>query len=272
MPLRITYEPTSQLPLDFTGIIPDWTRDKSRSEIERLQLLRGRQQVALGDICGVDGDPSDGRIELKGDFSSVHGIGTRMGSGEILIRGNAGTYLGFAMRGGEIHLAGSARDFVGAEMQGGMIRVDDSAGDHVGGARSGSPRGMSGGAILISGDVGDDVGLRMRRGIIAVAGSAGACIGRDMLAGTIVVGGSCGESPGCGMKRGTLCLLSKLPRLLPTFRLGCVAHFPVLQLIDRQLCSWRFPITAVDFRQVFRIWHGDALTLGKGEVFVPECA
>jgi len=48
--------------------------------------------------------------------------------------------------------------------------VRGSAGDNAGGARPGAARGMTGGEIIVRGNVGDEAGARMRRGTIAVTG------------------------------------------------------------------------------------------------------
>ena len=66
---------------------------------------------------------------------------------------------------------------------------------------------MTGGTLLVHGNVGNEIGSGMRRGLLAVAGQAGDMIGFNMRAGSIFVFGECGVRHGAGMRRGTIGLL-----------------------------------------------------------------
>lgn len=269
MALCISYRKASTLPVHFPGLVPESIGETSLAEIEQLPILHGRYQVPLAELFKVTGDPSDGRLEFNGDFSHVHGIGTGMMEGCIRVNGNTGRYVGLAMRGGEIHISGDAGDSLGCEMIGGTIRVGGSAGNLVGGARSGSRLGMAGGTILVKGAVGDQAGYRMRRGLIAIGGSAGKLTGYNMLAGTIVVLGKCGARAGAGMKRGTLFLLGEsAEELLPTYRSAGTTNAAVLPLIGRHLQSLGFIENMQPFEQNYELFHGDFLTLGRGEILL----
>ncbi len=269
MALSVTCNVDSNLPIDFSGLTPEWAQGKSLTEIENHRVLIGHHRVPLADFCKLSGDASDGRLELVGDFSHAHGIGAGMTSGLLSLVGNAGNHVGQRMRGGEIHITGDVHDSLGCEQRGGIIRVDGSAGNAIGGSLAGSPRGMTGGTILIAGDVGVQTGKQMRRGLIAVAGSAGELVGHNMLAGTIVVLGACGGSSGAGMKRGTLYLLSDTrPPLLPTFRSAGITNSPISSLLGRNLESLGFKGSAERFKQPLELLHGDFLSSGKGELFL----
>ncbi len=121
-------------------------------------------------------------------------------------------------------------------MQGGLIHVRGRAGNLVGAAYRGSPRGMTGGTILVDGDVGDEVGHTMRRGLLAVGGACGDFVGINLIAGTILVFGPCGSRPGAAMRRGTVGLFGQQPpRLLPTFRAGGRDRLLIMRLVFREL-------------------------------------
>jgi hypothetical protein len=104
-----------------------------------------------GDIAKEVGEQV---IVVEGDTTSVKYIGSSMSSGKIIVEGNAGMHLGSRMTGGEIHVKGSVDNWVGAEMSGGYIRINKDAGDRLGSAYRGSPEGMTGGVIVVDGNVG----------------------------------------------------------------------------------------------------------------------
>lgn len=71
--------------------------------------------------------------------------------------------------------------------------------------------GMSGGEIVVRGDVGGWAGAEMRGGVLRIFGDAGARLGAaypgarvGMTGGEIVVSGNAGEEAGAGMRRGLI--------------------------------------------------------------------
>lgn len=271
MALTLTHAKNSALPLEVEGITPDRLRARSFDEIERIPILQGHRRVALAECFRVSGDLSDGRIEFEGDLRNVHHIGAGMESGEIAVHGDAGRHLGAGMKGGRIHVDGHAGDWVGAEMKGGTIRVRGSAGHHAGSAYPGSRRGMTDGILLIDGAAGDDVGRSLRRGLVAIGGACGERAGLGMIAGTILVFGVCGADPGGDMRRGTIGLFGPSPpRLLPTFRRAGRFRPLFLRLIERELAGLGFaPIEGLSQGEL-TLYHGDLLSLGKGEVWIRD--
>ena len=267
MALRISLQRETTLPLDFSGITPDPLRSLSSRKIERLPILCGNELLPLAEVCKISGDAGDGCLELSGNLAHAHGIGAGMSSGQIHLDGNAGRNVGLGMRGGEIHISGDGGDDLGCEMRGGTIRVAGSVGDRLGGARCGASLGMNGGVILVDGNAGLEVGLRMRRGLIAIGGNAGSLVGHGMLAGTIVVYGNCGAHAGVGMKRGTLFLLGAPCEPLPaTFRFGSVCTSPILPLTEKTLIRQGFHPPGLNAPGRYDLYHGDFLSLGRGEV------
>ena len=270
MSISVTYKAKTNVPVEVEGIVPDVVRDKSIDEVRQLQIFHGNREVSLGEFFDVDGDPTDEVMHWYGDLSGVHWLGAKMGSGRIEVHGEGGRHIGSEMSGGEIHVRGNAGDWVGGEMQGGLIRVDGKAGHLVGAAYRGSQRGMTGGTILVKGDVGNELGHTMRRGLIAVGGNAGDLIGFNMLAGTVLVFGSCGIRHGAGMRRGTIGLFGECDAgVLPSFRSGCEYDPPALDLIFRELARLDFPVNETVRTSQFKIYHGDLIEGGRGEIFVP---
>ena len=126
---------------------------------------------------------------------------------------------------------------------------------------------MAGGAILVTGSVGDRAGDRMRRGTDRRRRARPALRSpRASSAGRVVLGGACGSWPGYGMHRGTL-LLAQAPRSRPPPSPTTARHdLPWLTLLDRHLADlgWQGPRAA---RRVRRL-TGDVTAGGKGEILI----
>jgi len=269
MPLKLVYRTQADVPVEVEGITPDRMRDKSLSDIEKLEIFHGNVKTPLGEFFSVSGDPSDGCMEWEGDLSGVHWIGAKMASGSIHLSGNGGRHIGSEMLGGEIHVDGDAGDWVGGEMRRGLIHVRGRAGHLIGAAYRGSAVGMKGGTILIGGDAGNEIGHTMRRGMIAIGGSIGDLAGFNMLAGTILVFGDSGIRHGAGMRRGTIGFLgSDPPPLLPTFRHACRYRPDVLEMVFRHLQLHAFKLPADVLQSQVDLYNGDMIEGGRGEIFI----
>ncbi|HZW32867.1 MAG TPA: formylmethanofuran dehydrogenase subunit C [Isosphaeraceae bacterium] len=269
MALTLSYEAQTTVPVEIEGVIPDRLRDKTRAEIERLEVFLGNKKVPLAELFRIEGDLSDGRIDFEGDLRGVHYIGYGMTEGEIHVHGNAGRHVGGEMTGGTIRVEGNAGDWVGGEMHGGLIQVQGSAGHLIGAAYRGSKKGMTGGTILIGGDVGSEIGAAMRRGMLAVGGACGDAAGFNMIAGSIFVFGPCGIRTGAGMRRGTIGLFGpEPPKLLPTFRQAGRFKPLFLRLVLRELTQFGLPVDAGLLDRELLLYHGDLVALGKGEVWM----
>jgi formylmethanofuran dehydrogenase subunit C len=269
MSLFLTYNARTSVPVEIEGVVPERLRDKSLAEIERIEVFHGNVKLPLAELFAIRGDPTQQRIDFEGDLSGVHFIGFGMSSGEIHVHGHAGRHVGGEMTGGTIEIDGSAGDWVGGELHGGLIHVRGSAGNLVGAAYRGSKKGMTGGTILIGGDAGNEIGTAMRRGTLVIGGSCGDAAGFRMIAGTIVVLGDCGIRTGAAMKRGTIALLGGGPiTLLPTFRrAGCFRPL-FLRLLASELDRLGFTAGAGLLRAELLLYHGDLVSLGKGEVWL----
>lgn len=271
--LQLIYQAETSVPVEIEGLTPCAVEGRSLAEIERFEIFHGNQKLPLAELFKVSGDLTDGRFELSGNLAGVHWIGAHMQQGEIHVQGNVGRHLGSEMKGGQIHVHGDASDWVGGELHGGLIHVRGNAGHLVGSAYRGGKRGMTGGTILVGGNVGNEVGHTMRRGLLAVGGNCGDFVGINMLAGSILVFGDCGGRPAAGMRRGTVGLFGPSdPSILSTFRKSCLYRPNFLQLIFRRLRSQSFPVPEPLWNAHYRLYHGDRVALGRGELLVREAA
>jgi formylmethanofuran dehydrogenase subunit C len=267
MVLKLTYRTQTPIPVEVEGFTPDWACGKTLADIERFMIFHGNQSLPLAELFSVSGDSSDKQQDWEGNLSGVHWIGAHMTSGTIRIHGSAGRHVGSDLRGGSIIVDGDAGDWVGAEMHRGLIRVKGNSGHLTGSAYRGSTSGMTGGMILVDGDSGNEIGLSMRRGFIAVQGSAGDMLGGNMIAGTVLVFGRCGIRPGAGMRRGTIGLFgTEPPQLLPSFRFGCTYQPQVMQLMLQTLQKRDFEVDESLYSTDIDLYHGDLITIGKGEI------
>jgi len=283
MPLVLTPRPADPThrprAIEFDGIVPDRVADLRVDAIAGLPIRADGQACAVGDLFHIEGDGGDGRLECRGDFSRVHGVGAGMTRGHVEVGGDVGRHAGSGMTGGTLRIHGGAGDWLAAGMAGGEVIVDGDAGDNAAAAVPGAALGMRGGLVVVRGSAGCLVGSRLRRGIVAIGGACGRGAGLEMRAGTVIVGGRVGRHAGLGMRRGSLVLLSPddpaspgprdLPPdwLPPGFTLGRTWSPGFLPLLFRRLqrTGWP-PLPAV---AGWTQWHGDAASGGRGEILRP---
>ncbi|MDF1586800.1 formylmethanofuran dehydrogenase subunit C [Marinimicrococcus flavescens] len=261
--LTLTLRERVRLPVDMAPVLPELLAGLSAQEIGKLELQCGNRRVPLGELFEVAaGDPQ--RLVIRDTCPALERIGAGMKGGAIAVEGDAGALPGLGMKGGSIEVAGAAGAFAGSEMSGGVIRVAGDAAGFVGAAQAGGRFGMTGGAVLVGGDLGDRAGDRMRRGLV-LGGSAGLHAGSRMIGGTILVRGTCSTLPGVGMKRGTL-ILGGTAAAPATFADNGVHELGWLALLERHLAGLglrgMFPS-----RRVRRL-TGDLAAGGKGEILV----
>lgn len=271
MPLVCRLETSSTIPIEAESIRPDLLRGQTADQIAKAFVQHGNGTVLLGELFNVSGSLSDDdTIEWQGNCSQVRGIGQGLTSGTIRVRGNAGMHLGAEMRGGKIFCEGSAGDWLGCEMRGGSIDVQENAGSSVGGTYVGGQKGMTGGEIIVRGNVGHEVGRCMRRGLIAIGGSCGIGTAFGMIAGTILINGVVGGRLGAGMKRGTLICLNQQARcgVLPTFRPSGHISPQFFRVLWNRLKPYRCFITEIDPSAEFDRCIGDCTEDGKGEILI----
>lgn len=283
MSITLTSRYDSNIPLEVDGILPSRFKGKSIREIGSLPIWRGRKRHRLDDCFEICLEPCEQNlpqaVTWKGNLQAVDRIGERLETGLISIEGNTGNFVGSMMSGGHIEVLGNVAEFAGLAATGGMLQIDGNTGDHLGGALPGAKLGMNRGNIVVSGNIGGGAGEAMRRGMIVCGGQTGPLCGWRMNAGTIISFGGLGKHAGCAMKRGTIIDASKngpIPskNFLPNFRPGGTLRFPHLNLTEQWLSQQTKPRTFFAslplsrLRDCFRLYHGDPLAAGKGEVLV----
>jgi formylmethanofuran dehydrogenase subunit C len=265
-PVQLRLKEELKLPLEAEVISPDVIGVLSRAEIQKLPVMLGKRLCQLSDFFEVEGEKSCG-LELHGNLSKVKWMGRGMSGGSITIHGNAGMHLGAAMFGGSITVHGNTADWLGAEMLDGRIHIHGNAGGQIGAAYRGSRKGMCGGTILIDGNAGLEVAMRMRRGLICIQGCVGDFAGLQMLGGTLLLCGRAGLRTGAWMSRGTIIVLEPL-QLLPTFIYACTYEPDFLHLIAKQLADSGLKDLGQAWNYQVKRYMGDTSGLGKGEILL----
>ncbi len=264
--LNLIREPS--VPLEAEVICPDVLGGRSLSDVAQQRVFHGKRPCRLGDFFDVSGSPDDA-IRVQGDLRKVRWVGRGMTHGSIEVQGDVGMHLGAYMRGGRIEVHGNAGDWVGAEMRGGLIRVSGDAGGQVGAAYRGSLRGMNRGTILIGGNAGLEIGMRMRRGTIVVGGVARDFAGLQMKGGTIILCGGAELRTGAWMQRGTIVSLRPIS-LMPTFRPSGRSNPVFMHLLARQLSAFGVDLPHRPDAGTYGRFAGDVAVPGKGEIFIWE--
>jgi formylmethanofuran dehydrogenase subunit C len=272
MPWTLRWRSATRLPVEADGLLPTALAAQSPETLARLPVAVGNTTAEVGDLFSIEGNGEDRTIVFEGDLRTVRGIGRGLGSGTIVVRGDAGAELGAEMTGGTIEVEGPVGDYAGAAMRGGLLRIRGTAGRSLGAAYPGSRLGMREGVILVVGAVGPGAGLSMRRGLIAVSGPSGDDLGRALVAGSIFAFGPVGRRAGAGMKRGTLALFGigdprefePLPTFAPTGRFR--PHFLTIYL--RRLRQWGFPVPESAFSNTVDRYNGDLVERGQGEILI----
>jgi len=230
-------------------LTPERLRGLNASAVAALRLRCGGETKAVGDLFEVSGAGTEEEVlALAGDLRRFDGIGARMSSGGIVIRGDVG-------------------DWAGAEMSGGVVRIFGDAGARLGAAYPGARAGMTGGEIVVSGDAGEEAGAGMRRGLIAVGGETRAGAGLRMLAGTVIALGGVGAEAGLGNKRGSL-VSGRPVDPLPAYAFATRFAPPALRLQLLRIRELGLTVDDALLRGAWARWSGDRTELGRGEILI----
>jgi len=251
--------------IDAESVVPVTFATLTEAEIAALPVWVGRDRRRIGDHFEVKGGRS-ASIRVVGDVRRARRLGLAMRGGELIIDGDAGSYVGAGMAGGYLDVHGSVGDDAGLSISGGALRIRRNAGDRIGAAAPGASRGATGGEIVVEGSVGSDAAARMRRGLLFVGGDSGNCSARAIIAGTVFVMGQVGQEPATASKRGSLVVGGRID-VPVTYRYACDYEPPHVRLALTSL-SRRHGLS-IDRRFVegrYRRYCGDAGTIGKGEI------
>jgi formylmethanofuran dehydrogenase subunit C len=269
-----------------------------KSQLEDLPVGRNSTDFRIGDLFDVESHESIGQCGTKcdsrgtcpsasliliGDLSSFHRIGQDMTSGCLWINGSVGSELASHMSGGVCVVAGHASDNAAQGFRGGLLAICGHCGNDLARPLPGKKTGMTGGDILVAGNVGDRAAHRMRRGTILVSGNAGHHGCQQMIAGTVIAQGDIGDSWCLGMKRGSLIELNPAGSQSTThagFTIGRDFELSFLQILWKHLRTLHKQLSAIahDLEVAFPFappkfpqsnWVarqvGDTLVEGQGE-------
>jgi formylmethanofuran dehydrogenase subunit C len=254
---------------DASGLTPDRFPGATASELGAQTLTVGNRDYRWDELFTLEGDPSS-LWQLPGNVNYLY-LAQGLKQGSLQVAGHAGDFAGMQMQGGTLVVKGDAGHRLGAGMAGGLIRLHGNAGSELGGPAPGSFTGMTDGEILVDGTTGPRAGFRVRRGLIAVA-QTGEYAGYEMQAGTLVVVQGPLHHPGMQMKRGTIVLLESSPVAGCQSHLSaeCVTEPVILRLIMKRLTQLGYPVPFDLPKATYRLYSGDHLLTGQGELFVHE--
>ena len=249
MTLTLTVRAQPPGRVDAAPLIPERLRGLHASAVGGPSLRCGREHLTVGDLFEVSGaGTEEEELVLAGDLRRFDGIGAGMSRGEIVVRGDVGTW-------------------AGAGMSGGVLRIFGDAGARLGAAYPGARVGMTGGEIVVSGDTGEEAGAGMRRGLLAVGGRTGSGAGLRMLAGTVIALGGIGPEAGLGNKRGSL-VSGRPVEPPPAYGFATRFHPPALGLQLRRARELGLTVDDALLRGTWARWSGDRTELIRGEILI----
>lgn len=133
------------------------------------------------------------RLSLNGQAVTVknsahlHGLGAGLKQGEVVVKGDAGDYLGVLNAGGTIIGTENVGNYIADNMTAGTVIVSGNAG-------FGAAQYCYGGTVIIRGDAGDFSGTMNKGATIIVCGNVGNEVGTYMLKGDLIIVGNAGEN------------------------------------------------------------------------------
>jgi len=182
----------------------------SLNQLKNAPLAYGNKTIRVADMFAISGRlGSDIEFNVGKSGSYINYLGAWLSEKyNLVINGDVGDYAGFNLNGGTINLNGNANHYAAAQMAKGNLTINGNAGDWLASAiATEATEGMSGGVVLIKGNVGNNSGFRMRRGTVIVKGKCGENLANFMKGGTIIVKGKTANNVGRFIKRGSLFLL-----------------------------------------------------------------
>ncbi len=248
MSYEFRFESQSHHEVDLSSVPWGALWRMTSEDLMGVLVRAGKEVRRLGDVSQIT-CLDDGRdiTTISVGETRVHGVASKLKSGEVVVNGDVGRCCG-------------------VEMTGGRLIVHGNAGDDLGAAMPGKSSGMRGGEILVFGNASRRVGAHLRRGIIAVRGDVGEDCAMEGLAGTVIVVGKVGAGAGVGMKRVSLIVGSDVCVDRLRYQAASTSMPTWLRVYFRSLMGKGFAIPPDWLEGLFQRWTGDRTGLGKGEV------
>ncbi|MGH1418119.1 MAG: formylmethanofuran dehydrogenase subunit C [Hyphomicrobiaceae bacterium] len=252
--------------VNLAMLTPSQLAGRTIADIERLEIATTRVGLRIGDIFTLTGQPGE-NIVVEGASNKMDHLACKMDGGTVHVEGSIGAYAARQMTAGTLSISGDAGDGLASCLAGGLVKVAGNVGNRLAAPRRGERFGMTGGAIVVTGTIGERAGDRMRRGTIVSHQSIGSFAASRMMGGTIWAESGFGAYPGILMRRGTL-IAPSVSTMLPTFN-DCGAHrFIVLRLLQTHLKTTLGQAAPAEISLTQRKFSGDTATVGKGELFL----
>jgi glutamate synthase domain-containing protein 3 len=127
----------------------------------------------------------------------LHGLLAGFKSGEVIVKGDSGNYLGVLNDGTTIWVEGNAGRYLADTMTRGVVIVEGDAG-------YGAGEYCYGGSVVIRGNAGDFTAVMNKGAAIIIGGNVGHEVATYMLAGDVVIVGDAGDNLGNYLIRGNI--------------------------------------------------------------------
>ncbi len=257
--IELSMKKFSRIPLEFDNILPELLFDKTINEINDTIVYHGNRQEPLGDyfnikVEGIASNSDDCRIILNGNLSRVKYIGNKMSAGEIIVNSDVDLHVAAEMSNGHIIVNGDAESYAAREMTGGLLEIHGDVKHFCASSYMGQWRGVSGGKIVIDGNVGRNLAESMVAGEIYIKGNCDILLGVHMSNGFIQIDGNVSKWPAGQMKSGTIVINGEVGEILEGFRKKEIVTHPYI--------NGRYYIGR------YSLYIGDIGANGKGEVWI----
>lgn len=158
--ITLTAKPVTHT-LDCRALSPQALQGKSATDIAAIKLTK---TLVVGDAFEISVDHSVAAAQLTfKNTSSVHAyVGFGMATGQIVVEGDAGDFLGAQLQNGVLICKGNAGTRAGDRMRRGMLLIEGSAGDYC-------ASDMMAGTLGVLGNTGAYLGYGMKRGTLLLA-------------------------------------------------------------------------------------------------------
>lgn len=253
--------------VDLSVLTPDRLAGLSAGAIEEIEIGTTRASTKVGDVFKVAaGDVRNTRYE--GGSARFDQLGAKLlPDFSIHVEGDVGAQLGRLAKGGRITVTGSAGPYAASGNAGATIEIRGDAGDFLAGPLAGELAGMSGGRVIVRGNVGARAGDRLRRGILVIEGDAGEDLGSRLIAGTIILLGEARGRVGYLNKRGSL-VFGKRRDFGHTY-IDCGPQELTFAKVFARSLKDDSPGAAAVLGQKLQRYGGDTAVFGKGEILTP---
>ena len=262
----------SKLKINYQLDLRNLSRIDNQSNIKTVQnikILFNNREKKLHELFKIeikDNKSSEFELTLEGLNKNCNFVGWKWKNGILKVKSNIGIFLGAKMLAGKIIVYGSVENNCAAGMLDGTIIIQSDAKNFVCSNLPGERSGMSGGVVIIKGNVENYLGSRMKKGLIFVGGRVGKFCANNMIAGTIVAKKGVGSCIGLGMKRGTIITKKNIAIPFGFVESGGVA-VNYLNTLNK-FFEKNFRIRILSKKLSLKKYIGDRKENGLGEIFL----